>query len=124
MFSLGGSTQNTSKFLNKMQNPSALYSDLAGLAQRGVSALQTATPRRSGLTAASWGYEIEIIGDKCTIAWTNSNVVDGTPVVILLQYGHGTGTGGYVAGRDFINSTIQPIFDQIANEVWKKVTNA
>lgn len=123
MFSLGGSTARTDAFLTRMQNPNELYSSLAGFAQRGVNALQAATPLDSSLTAYSWSYEIEISGDKCAISWLNSNVAGDTHVVILLQYGHGTGTGGYVPGRDFINPALQPIFDEIADSVWKKVSS-
>lgn len=122
MFSLGGSTKRTSTFLQRMQRDD-LYSSLDGLAQRGVSALQAATPQDSGLTAMSWGYEIDVQEGRVTISWTNSNVVDGVPVAIILQYGHGTGTGGYVAGRDYINPSMQDVFDEIANDVWKKVTS-
>lgn len=123
-FSLGGSTKRTSAFLDKMSSPNDLYSELAVLAQRGVTALQEATPKRSGLTANSWGYEIEIKGDQVTISWINTNNNGETNVAVLLQYGHGTGTGGYVEGIDYINPALKPIFDEIADSVWKKVTSA
>lgn len=122
-FSLGGSTSKTSNFLKKMQ-AADLNSALDRLARRGVVALSEATPKDSGLTANSWNYEIENSGGKTTITWTNSHTVDGVNVAIILQYGHGTGTGGYVAGRDYINAAIQPIFDEIADDMWKKVTLA
>ena len=86
------------------------------------SALRSATPVDSGETAASWDYEIEMNGDKKAIYWTNSNINDGVPIAVILQYGHGTGTGGYVQGRDYINPTMQTIFDQIADDAWKEVT--
>jgi hypothetical protein len=82
------------------------------------------TPVDTGLTATSWGYEITNEPGKVTISWTNYNREGGALVAILLQYGHGTGTGGYVAGRDYINPAIKPIFDQIAEEVWRRVTSA
>ncbi len=93
-------------------------------AQRGCDALASATPIDSGVTAASWGYIVEIDDVGVTITWTNSSLADDgkTPVVILLQYGHGTGTGGYVQGRDFINPAIANIFDDIEETVWKVVT--
>lgn len=91
---------------------------------RGVAALAAATPVDSGLTAASWGYEVESTGSTTTITWTNTNSNSGVNVAIILQYGHGTGTGGWVAGRDYIMPAIQPIFDSIADDVWKKVTAA
>lgn len=122
-FTLSGSTSNTRNFLRKMQAPD-LYSGLDRLAQRGVAALQANTPTDSGLTAASWSYEITVKDGKVTITWLNSHTEDGVNVAIILQYGHGTGTGGYVAGRDYINPAIKPLFDEIANDVWKKVTSA
>lgn len=99
-------------------------SHFAGLdryGQMGVEALAKATPVDEGMSRDSWKYEI-ITGANPGIRWYNTNVTrTGIPVVILIQYGHGTGTGGYVAGRDFINPAIKPIFDQIANDVWKEV---
>ena len=88
----------------------------------GVDALAHATPIDSGETAASWGYTIEQTVDSVSIVWTNSNVNDGVPIAIILQYGHGTGTGGYVQGRDYINPAMRPIFDQLTEEAWKEVT--
>lgn len=123
-FTVTGDTRRTQDFLRKMQTPSTLYSGIDAIAQRGVDALRAATPMDSGLTAASWGYEIEITNEGVTITWINTNNVDGVNVAVILQYGHGTGTGGYVAGRDYINGAIQPIFDQIADDIWKKVTSA
>lgn len=123
IISLGGSTARTRAFLVKMQR-AELYSGLESIAQRGVAALQAATPVESGLTAMSWSYEIEINGSSASITWVNTNTINGANVAILLQYGHGTGTGGYVSGRDYINPAIKPIFDEIAEEVWRKVTTA
>ena len=91
-------------------------------AKEGVAALSAATPVDSGLTASSWGYEITINRGSYVISWTNSNINDGVPIAIILQYGHGTGTGGWVEGRDYINPAIQPIFDKIADEAWREVT--
>ena len=122
-FSTSGSTKRTSAFLDKLQSRE-LWSGLESIAQRGVAALQASTPVESGLTAASWSYEIEIKNGATTISWLNSHVVDGVNVAVILQYGHGTGTGGYISGRDYVNPAIGPIFDEIANEVWKKVTSA
>lgn len=89
----------------------------------GVDALMAATPVDSGKTARSWYYEVKHTNGGASIVFRNSNVNDGVPVAIILQMGHGTGTGGYVAGRDYINPAIQPIFDQIANDAWKEVTS-
>ena len=90
----------------------------------GVQALSSATPERSGKTADSWSYEITGSSDSASIVWTNSNINDGVNIAVILHYGHGTGTGGYVEGRGYISPAIQPIFDQIAESAWKEVTNA
>jgi hypothetical protein len=92
--------------------------------QEGVTALESVTPQETGLAAGSWYYEVSSSSNSFQIAWYNSDVENGFPVVIMLQYGYGTGTGGYVQGRDFINPAIQPIFDQISEDVWKAVTSA
>lgn len=122
--STSGSTKRTRDFTSKMSSSRSLYAGLESLAQRGVDALASATPIDSGLSAQSWSYEIEVKDGHVFISWVNTNLVNGVPVVVLLQYGHGTGTGGYVMGRDFINPAIQPIMEQIASELWKKVTSA
>jgi hypothetical protein len=123
LFSSSGSTAKTQAFLQKMQAGDVL-SGLESLAQQGVNALAAMTPVDTGLTAASWSYEITTSGGTTKISWINTNRIGGVKVAIILQYGHGTGTGGFVAGRDYINPAIVPIFDQIANDVWKKVTLA
>jgi hypothetical protein len=92
-------------------------------AREGVSTLASATPVDSGETANSWDYEIRHYPGGASITWTNSNVVDGVPVAILLQYGHGTRNGGYVQGRDYINPALKPIFEKIASELWGEVNN-
>lgn len=88
----------------------------------GVRALSSATPIDSGNTADSWYYRIEHKKGSATIAFYNSNVQNGVPIAIILQYGHGTRNGGWVEGRDYINPAIQPIFDAIVNDAWKEVT--
>ncbi len=88
----------------------------------GVAALSSATPMESGITARSWYYEIEHQNGVVSISFKNSNVNNGVPIAIILQYGHGTRTGGWVQGRDYINPAIQPIFDQIVNDAWREVT--
>jgi len=115
-----GNFKNTEKFLNNAALSNYL-NILEKYGREGVSALSAATPIDSGKTANSWGFEIKRFNGGASIAWTNSNVVNGVPIVIILQYGHGTRNGGYVQGRDFINPTIQPIFDKLANDVWKEV---
>ena len=88
----------------------------------GVAALASATPIDTGLTASSWSYELSQANGVVRITFSNSNIQNGIPIAIILQYGHGTGTGGWVEGRDYINPAIQPIFDRIAEDAWKEVT--
>jgi len=90
--------------------------------QEGVAALASATPVDSGQTANSWYYEIKRQNGSVSIVFNNSHVNKGVPIAIILQYGHGTGTGGWVQGRDYINPAIRPIFDRIAEDAWKEVT--
>ena len=90
--------------------------------REGVTALSSATPLDSGLTASSWSYEIQNGRGTASIVFKNSNINQGVPIAVILQYGHGTGTGGWVQGRDYINPAIQPIFDRIVNEAWREVT--
>lgn len=116
-----GNFDKTRSFVNRLLKGDFL-SGLDRYGQMGVNALENATPVNTGLTANSWDYRIISNNNRSRIEWYNTNVVSGTPVVILIQYGHGTGTGGYVQGRDFINPAVRPIFDQIAADVWKKVT--
>lgn len=118
-----GSFKNTDKFFGRA-NSKAFYNNLKAYAERGVAALSAATPVDSGLTADSWGYEINYDQrqGKIEIAWTNSNVKNGwANVAILIQYGHGTRNGGYVQGRDYINPAMRPVFDEIANAIWEEV---
>lgn len=118
-----GSFDSTEKFLRKM---STLNVDniLNSEAQKGVAALSKATPQDSGRAAISWGYRIEKTNNSVTISWTNSDVENGFPVALMIQYGHGTGTGGYIQGKDYINPAMRPVFDSIAETVWKAVTSA
>lgn len=96
--------------------------DLDKYGKEGVAALASATPIDSGLTANSWGYEITNENGRIAIDFFNTNINNGVPIAIILQYGHGTRTGGWVEGRDYINPAIQPIFDKIVNEAWREVT--
>lgn len=122
-FSVSGSFEYTQRFLEAVSKID-IMGILTSCAQRGVSALASRTPEDTGRTAAAWGYEVSAAGGVYSITWTNSDVENGFPVAIMLQYGYGTGTGGYVQGRDYINPAIQPIFDMIADRVWKAVTSA
>lgn len=118
-----GSFKNTEKFLNFVKGQRYLNA-LDKYGRIGVEALAAATPVDSGKTASSWTYEIERTDSQTTISWLNTNVNKNVNIAIILQFGHGTGTGGYVQGRDYINPAMQPIFDNIADQVWKEVTSA
>lgn len=122
-FSSKGDFRNTEKFLKKMSRRD-IYRSLDRYGQEGVSALSSATPVESGLASASWSYEVELSKRSASISWLNHDVENGFPVAIMLQYGYGTGTGGYVQGRDYINPALKPIFDKIAESVWREVTSA
>ena len=90
--------------------------------RKGVAALSSATPVDTGLTASSWFYKIENKNGVAKIEFHNSNIQNGVPIAVILQYGHGTRNGGYVVGRDYINPAIQPVFDELAENAWKEVT--
>lgn len=122
-FTSSGSTKRLESSLQKMQKFD-IRNVLERYGQEGVRALSAATPKESGLAATAWSYKVEIDRDSAGIVWHNTNVENGFPVAIMLQYGYGTGTGGYVQGRDYINPAMRPIFDRIANEVWKEVMSA
>lgn len=96
--------------------------DLDKFGKEGIAALASATPVDTGQTANSWYYKIENKKRSVTISFYNSNIQNGVPIAIIVQYGHGTRNGGWVQGRDYINPAIQPIFDKIANNVWREVT--
>ena len=100
------------------------YGMLSKYGEKGVKALSNATPEDSGKTAYSWGYEIRKNKQSLTLIFTNSSNTSVAPVVILLQYGHGTKNGGYVKGIDFINSALKPVFQEMADEAWKEITSA
>lgn len=115
-----GSFNKTQKFLQR--NKRLKYSSLDKYGKEGVAALAAATPADTGLTAASWYYEI-IRGENSTsIVWKNSNIVDGVPVAVIIEYGHGTRNGGYVPPSPYINDALKPVFDKISDSVWKEVT--
>lgn len=119
-----GSFKNLERFLKKNEKID-VDEYLIKYAQAGVEALREATPKDTGLTAESWGYEINKGPNQTTITWTNDNVVDGWfNVALMIQYGHGTATGVYVEGVDYINPAIRSIFDKLAEEIWKEVTTA
>lgn len=115
-----GSFKKTRGFLSRFERTN--FSNLLkSYAEDGVQALKSATPVVTGRTADSWSYEIVEEPGVVSIYWTNSNLKDGVPIAVILDYGHGTGTGGYVQGRHFISPAIAPIFDKIAEAAWKEV---
>ena len=118
-----GDFSKLTRFLERAKNLVHL-SDLDRYGREGVAALASATPVDTGKTAASWNYEVTINKESASITFNNSNIQNGVPIAIILQYGHGTRNGGWVEGRDYINPVIQPIFDKIAEEAWKEVTKA
>lgn len=122
MFSIHskGSTKDTEKWMRRLLE-GEMYDMLDKYGQEGVAALASATPIDEGETSASWYYEIET-GKSYSITWYNRHVEDGVNIAIILQYGHGTGTGGYVQGRDYINPVIKPLFDRIEADVRKAVS--
>ena len=118
--SASGDFGDTIGYLEKMQSGDALK-DLTKYGEMGVTALARATPVDTGETAHSWGARVGNVGGLYFIEWFNTAEDGGPPIAILIQYGHGTGTGGYVAGRDFINPAMRPVFDKIVDDVWGKV---
>ena len=114
-----GDFRKTEKFM-KNARTKKLMSILKQYGEEGVAALMVATPLDTGRTASSWRYEIKVESDCIRLAFHNDNIQNGVPIAIILQYGHGTGTGGWVEGRDYINPAIQPVFDKIAKSAWKE----
>lgn len=116
-----GNFDATNKLLFKLHSKT-FFNRLDEYGQKGVNALRSVTPIDTGKTANSWSYEIEKSDKHISIIWKNSNVnANGTPIAILLQYGHGTSSGGYVQGKDYINPAIKPIFDEIEKRVWQEI---
>lgn len=117
-----GDFSRLTRYLEKAKEPFHLGT-LDKYGKAGVDALASATPVDTGQTAASWYYKIERGQGSITITFYNSNNQNGVPIAIILQYGHGTGTGGWVEGRDYINPAIRPVFDNLVKEAWEEVTN-
>lgn len=117
-----GSFRKTLGFLDRLRHGD-IYKELDTYGRIGVEALANSTPRETGKTAGSWFYGVTRTKKGFTIWWSNTNENQGTKIAILIQYGHATGTGGYVSGRDFINPAVRPVFDQISRDIWRKVMN-
>lgn len=122
-FESSGSFAKTERFLTNAPKAN-IRSILEALGQKGVRALSAATPLETGKAASSWYYNVKRTRYGWEISWSNSDIENGFPVAVMLQYGHGTGTGGYVQGTNYINPAIKPIFDEIADKAWKAVTSA
>lgn len=119
-FSTRGDFKGVTKFLNNL-NPHHIYNRLDKYGQMGVEALAAATPKKSGLTAASWYYEIDVGENSAAIKWNNSNKNEGVPIALMIQYGHGMPNGGFVRGVDYINPALEPIFEAIKDRLWKEL---
>lgn len=119
-FTSKGNFDNLTNYLEKIKNKFDI-SKLDKYGKQGVQALSAATPVRTGLTASSWGYKILNENGRISIVFTNSHIEKGTPIAIILQYGHATRNGGWVEGIDYINPTIKPLFEKMTNEIWKEV---
>jgi urease accessory protein UreF len=118
-----GSWDDTVSFLEYLLS-GKMYDVLDRYGRLGVDRLASATPMETGLTAHSWGYQVESKGDHHSISWFNTHTHNGVNIAVILQYGHGTGTGGWVEGRDYINPAIQPVFDKMVEDIWSEVRNA
>lgn len=122
-FKVSGNYNKTKKFLHKSKKV-RLDSILNKYGRKGVEVLSDATPKDTGLTASSWSYSISHTPNGATVSWKNSNVNNGVPIAIILQYGHGTRNGGYVQGKDYINPAMRPVFDELAKAAWKEVSSS
>jgi hypothetical protein len=117
-----GSFDKTTKFLEFMKSE-RMFNSLDRHGRTGVDALSRATPRDTGETAHSWGYQVAHRKGYHAISWFNTHREDGVNIAVIIQYGHGTGTGGYVEGIDYINPAIRPVFDKILEDIWRQVIN-
>lgn len=119
-FSQKGDFSKLTRFLKKAKEVTK-FCDFDKYGQEGIDALSAATPVDTGKTAASWKYEIINENGVIRIIWKNTNIQNGVPIAVILQYGHGTRNGGWVQGRDYINPALRPVFDKIANDAWEEV---
>lgn len=118
-----GDYKDTKRFLNAMRD-NTIFGILDSYGARGVDLLSSATPIETGLTAHSWEYAVEHSDGRHILSWNNTHEHNGVNIAVILQYGHGTGTGGYVEGIDYINPALRPLFDKLVEDIWKAVTNA
>ena len=120
-FTQKGNFKNLTRYFERLKETAHLGT-LDKYGQEGVAALESATPKDTGLAASSWYYKIVKGNNSIVIRYCNSDIEDGVPIAVILQYGHATKNGGWVEGRDYINPAIRPIFDEIANKAWREVT--
>lgn len=118
-----GDYKKSETFLQKIKRPDYRRA-LEKYGEAGVVALSVSTPIDTGLTSTMWSYEVKKISGGYEVVWTNSHIINGVNIAVILQYGHGTRNGGYVRGRDYINPAMRPIFDQLAQEAWEEVTKS
>lgn len=116
-----GSFSNTEKFLKRsiISNYNSIFEKYG---KEGVRLLSSATPVDTGKTSESWAYEVKKSKSGISIEWSNSNVVNGVQIAVIIQYGHGTQNGAYIQGQDYINPVIKPLFDILTNDIWKDVS--
>ena len=117
-----GSFTKTMKFLELMQS-NRIFNVLEHYGREGVDILRRATPRETGETGESWEYKVVHQNGRHILSWGNTHVEDGVNIAVIIQYGHGTGTGGYVEGIDYINPALRPLFQRILDDIWRQVTN-
>lgn len=122
VFEHKGNFDKTKRFFDRMRRQE-MYKELSKFGAEGQAALEASTPKRTGKTASSWTYEVKIRSGSAEIIWKNTNVIGDVNIALILQTGHGTGTGGYVQGIDYINPEMKPLFDRIEKAVWKVVTS-
>ena len=118
-----GSFKNTLHYLTHLRNIN-ITNILNKYGEEGVKRLEEYTPKKTGLTASSWTYEVHASNTRGSVSWWNTNENDGVPIALIIQYGHGTRNGGYVRGIDYINPALQPVFEAMADDVWKEISNA
>lgn len=115
-----GDFSKTFRFLNKLENYNFI-DKLNRCGKKGTEALAAATPKDTGLTSQSWEYEVKSTKDTVTVTFTNTNIQNGVPIAVILQYGHATKNGYWVEGIDYINPALKPVFEEIADEIWEEV---
>jgi hypothetical protein len=117
---LQGDFRKTTNFFQRCLSIAKL-SVLDKYGRKGVEALSDNTPVDTGLASRSWRYEVVRNPGEVSIIWHNDDIENGYNVAVLVQYGHATKNGGWVEGVDYINPALKPVFEAIANDVFKEV---